>query len=423
MQAENISRLDWILWISFLILVFSLALMQPFFYYGNLRFSSTDFIFPFVFILFIAAILFRSRRFQWHPVYWFLLFYFLCLVNSALFSINPFQSFVKLAGEFYLLSLTVITFNLVSTYDRLQLFLKTWLYGTTSAVFIGLISIFLFYFQRDNWLLNYTISIYGAVPAGNYPRLSSTFISASMFCNYLNVSLLFLFAAKHLGVIRKTFFYFLLFGLTITAIFTISSGLGGIVLAFSIWIWILLKDKNNRFARSSLFFGISLSAAFFFINFIALQPHSTAPYTLNLSGFTFYPSSRLMIWTEVSKTIANNFINGVGLGQDVCRVIYENTDGSKAYLTDAHNIFLSVFAQNGIFGLIAFLMLLIYLLKFSFSPINNGNKSASNIFYLIATAFLCSFVYQGLTGSFEDARHLWVLVGFVLSAKSVLQTT
>lgn len=423
MKTENRSKFDNFLWFSFLLLVFSAALMQPFFNYTNLRFSSTDFVFPFVFLLFIISILFRFKRFRWHQFYWFLLFYFLSMLISAFFSTNPKQSFVKLTGELYLLILPILTINLVMNSERLKKFLEIWLYGTILTIFVGIFSLLLFYIQKDNWLLTYTTYGFGAVPVGNYPRLASTFISASMFCNYLNVSLCFLFAAKILQIFRPVVFWILLISLTICAIFTISAGLGGIFLAFSIWIWILCKENNKSFARLSLFGGITVSILFLLVNFIALQPHPTAPFTFNLLGQTFYPSSRLMIWTDVFKTISNNFVNGVGLGQEVCRVIFENTNGSKAYLTDAHNIFLSVFAQNGIFGFLSFSVLIFYIIKTNFFHLDFGNKKTSDIFYLIAAAFVCSFLYQGLTGSFEDARHLWISVGFIFSAKAVLQTT
>jgi hypothetical protein len=33
--------------------------------------------------------------------------------------------------------------------------------------------------------------------------------------------------------------------------------------------------------------------------------------------------------------------------------------------------------------------------------------------------FISSFVLQGLVGSFEDARHLWVLLGLILAAYKI----
>ena len=33
----------------------------------------------------------------------------------------------------------------------------------------------------------------------------------------------------------------------------------------------------------------------------------------------------------------------------------------------------------------------------------------------LGISFISAFLYQGLTGSYEDARHLWVLIGLLAS--------
>ena len=41
----------------------------------------------------------------------------------------------------------------------------------------------------------------------------------------------------------------------------------------------------------------------------------------------------------------------------------------------------------------------------------------------LAIAWLDAFVYQGLTGSYEDARHLWVLLGLFLASYRIAVTS
>jgi len=48
-----------------------------------------------------------------------------------------------------------------------------------------------------------------------------------------------------------------------------------------------------------------------------------------------------------------------------------------------------------------------------------GVKGANIILTGLGLAFCSAFVYQGLTGSFEDARHLWVLIGLVPAARDI----
>lgn len=407
-------------WFSFLALVFSLALMQPFIYLGNQRLSVTDFIFPVVVLLWLASLFTRRNNFRWHKFYWVLSFYFAAMSISTIFSINPAQSFVKLIGETYLLGLAVLTFNLVETEKQIKQAIKIWLAGTLIAATIGIFSLILFYVQPENSFLDYTTYHYGSVPVGNYPRLSSMFVSASMFCNYLNVSVLLILIAFQTKIFNKTFLMFLLALVLICAVFTISAGLGGFALAFGIWFYLMSREKRRRLAASSLLVGITASTLFLLMNFVALEKHSSARFSfiVPLLNVEFQPSARLLIWQESFQTFTQNFFFGVGLGEDVCRVVFQNTDGTTSILTDAHNYLLNVAAQNGVFGLIAIIAVTYFIIRLAF-PLRSNKNEPSVFLTGLTIAFVCSFLYQGLTGSFEDARHLWVLIGLILSAHRI----
>ena len=70
-----------------------------------------------------------------------------------------------------------------------------------------------------------------------------------------------------------------------------------------------------------------------------------------------------MVWSATFDTFKNNFWNGIGLGEDVCRVRYLNPSGVLEDLRDGHNTILNVSAQTGILGLISILAIIFYLLK------------------------------------------------------------
>jgi O-antigen ligase len=126
------------------------------------------------------------------------------------------------------------------------------------------------------------------------------------------------------------------------------------------------------------------------------------------------PSSRFFVWRDALQTFLQHSITGIGLGLPVANTVVTNTDGSKSLLTDAHNSYLNVAAQNGLLGLAAIIAITMYLLRRWISVI----KGALDAPFTrgIGLAFFCSFVYQGLTGSFEEARHLWVLMGIFVAA-------
>ncbi|HRA41681.1 MAG TPA: hypothetical protein PK108_14160, partial [Pyrinomonadaceae bacterium] len=123
-----------------------------------------------------------------------------------------------------------------------------------------------------------------------------------------------------------------------------------------------------------------------------------------------------LVWTAVLQTIAADPIVGKGLDQPVCAVRFENTDGSYSMLTDAHNIYLSVAGQNGFVGLAALLALIAFLWRI-------GYRSDDVAVRLLWAAFVSAFIYQGFIGAYEDARHLWVLIGLLVAVSKLGSST
>lgn len=400
----------------FLVLVFSLAFMQPFISFGNLKSPYTDIVFLLTFPVWIISIFLKKTSFRWHPFFWLLILYFGAMLISAIFSNNPRSSFVKLLGEIYLLSLAMLTFNLIRNLSEIKYLILSWLAGTIIAVFFGTLAIFLFYLSPENTLLPDLLFYHGTLPAGNYPRIKSTFLNSNMFCNYLTASLMLTLVAGKLEWISNTVFYLLSAGILIISLFTISPGLGGIALCLGVWFRFVFKQKDKFiFAQLSFYGGIFISVIFLLVTAIAFQSHPTAPFALNLPVFdvTLFPSSRLMAWIEsVSTFIANPFV-GVGLGEDVCSVNYLDPSGNFQVLGDAHNVFLNIAGQTGFLGLIAIIGIIIYITRIVFTFSNF--EELKTLKFGFGLVFISCFVYQGLSGSFEDARHIWVLIGVILS--------
>jgi O-antigen ligase len=406
---------------AFLVLVFSLGFMQPSILFRDFRVPLTDFIFLFTFFVWLVSILLKKSVFHWHKFYWLLLGYFGAMLLSTFFSINPQTSFVKLLGEIYLLSLPVLSFNLIRTENDIKRVLQVWLLATSFVVLVGILTFFLFYFDRENWLLRHTLFYYGTLPPGNYPRIAATFWNGNMLCNYLSVSLIFLLISQKLGWITKSVFYPLLFGILFCSFLTISPGLGGIALVVGIWGWLYFKQSKPRLAFASLVSGVFFAAVFLPVMMIAPNTHPTSPFSIKIPfiGQKIEPSSRAMVWMDSWATFAENPLVGRGLGQDVCNTQYLDLSGRLQLLTDAHNVFLNVAAQTGIFGLLAIIFIIFYVARKTF-PLNITKTNANILKIGFGTAFIGAFVYQGIGGAFEDARHLWVLIGLFLVSESLI---
>jgi O-antigen ligase len=103
---------------------------------------------------------------------------------------------------------------------------------------------------------------------------------------------------------------------------------------------------------------------------------------------------------------------------DAVQVIYHQANlCSGICVTDAHNSFLNFGVQTGLVGLGAMASLIWFVARNLRAP--PPPSQADVIVFALSIAWLSGFALQGLVGSFEDARHLWVVLGLILSASGV----
>jgi putative inorganic carbon (hco3(-)) transporter len=310
----------------------------------------------------------------------------------------------------------VIVLSLEMRWQHVRSVFYSWLAATAVVALVGVVSVAAFYADPDNPLLAFAINHFGTLPSGDYPRLRLTFLFAAMLCNYLTVSLVILLIARELDWIKRTPFALLLAGILFAGFFTLTPGLGGIFLAGGVWIWLLLHQSRRMLAWMSLAAG--LGAALLFVVAMAVTPilHPTAPFLIIVPGtdLTLAPAARLLTWIDALKNFTANPLVGRGIGVDAVDVHYLDPSGNTQVLTDAHNTFLNIAAQCGLIGLLALLALLFWVLR-TILPFGLGQDRDGDILRLgLGFAFLNAIAYQGLGGSFEDSRHLWVLFGLLL---------
>lgn len=409
----------------FLILIVSLPLVRPFnFTVSGLQVPFTDLIFIPVFAFWIAALLRREANLRFDNFFFFLAFYGLALTISSFFSIAPRKSFFKLAGEFYLFALAVLGFQFTQEKNFLKQISIAWLVGTLLTILATAAGFIFYYLGFKTQADNYFLSHFGSLPAGNYPRIHALFANANMMCNFLNLSLIFVLLAEKAGWIKKLFARILHLGVWFAAFFTFSAGIGGMILSFGIWYWVLLKTEGKLFLSKIVLFSSILCAIGIFCStlFSPDTLNTTQDFKLPFTEKRLEVSVRVLVWENAIENFTNNPFIGKGTGTDAVLVKYQTLSGDKQTLLDAHNNWLNILVQIGIFGFLAFLLLMFNLLsktRFSFKEISEDS--------LIQIAFSCAFVgaflYQGLSGSFEDARHLWVLFGLLIAAAKLKTDT
>ncbi len=400
---------------SYLVLIFSLGFMQPTVEVSGIALTATELIFVLTAAIWFLALVFRKVRLRFDRIYIFFVMYAIGLLISAAFSENPGVSLIKYLGEVYLIGLALMTFNLVDSPRMLKRAVIAWIAATFITVIIGIVTVTLFYLGISNTLTEFSLTHYGSLPPGNYPRIASTFIYPSMLCNYLTVSIMMLLGAKKLEWIGTKLFIALSAGIAVTIGYTLTPGIGGVLLAVSVWIWFEFNGREKAIlSRLALAGGIIAASLFLLVSTFTLINTQTSPYFYVLAGHRIDPTQRLLTWQAAFQTFMEHPFLGKGLGLGVAGVYFMPPSGQMQLLTDAHNVFLSVAGQTGIVGLIPLLLILAAVIfRLRLSDININERSI--MLRSLGIAFASAFLYQGLVGSFEDARHLWVLIGLILA--------
>jgi putative inorganic carbon (hco3(-)) transporter len=402
-----------------LLLLFLLAIQRPSLPLLGFTAFPADFIYLVLLLPLGAALILRQAAIPRHKLYLFIAIYVGGLALSLIATPDLRRSTIKLVTQLYLVSLAVIPAMLITTERHMRAALSSWLAGTAVLVLLCVASVIAFYVDRGSALLDYTLNIYGTLMPGPYPRLKLAFEYANQLCNYLSISLVMLLAMRHLQWIGTTLFRLLLAGILFASAFTISPGLGGIFLVGGLWIW-LVQNRTGSAGKLALAAGIAAAVLFVLAATVTPFLHPTAPYLIRVpfTDIIVAPAVRLMTWTDALRTFLAHPILGKGIGMDSVHVTFVIPTGEPQGLTDAHNGYLNIAAQAGLIGLAGFLLLLAAIVRTT-RPFRLAPDRSNSVRLALGLAVLGALAYQGFTGSFEDARHLWLAIGLLIAADRI----
>jgi len=408
--------------IAFLLLVFSLPFMKHGVEIAGLAVTSTDLLFLVAAAALGIALIIGQARLRWDRLFPFLLIYFGAMLISVILAAEPARAAVKLASQAYLLALPVLGYALIDSADELRGVLRTWLAATAVVTAIGTATVVLFVLGSDRAILDYALHEFGTLPPGNYPRLEATFEYPAMLCNYLTVSLGILFVSRRLGWVGPVFFHCLLAGIAVTAAFSLTPGLGGIFLLIGTWLFFDLRHQRPTAAAAALMVGGGAALAFVLAATVTPMIHSTAPFLVEVAGLqhSLAPSVRVMTWIAAGQSVLDHPLFGSGVGVEAIAVTYVAPSGITHVLTDAHNVFLNIAMHYGLAGLGVIALVIAQVVR-SIRPLDLHDGRLVRVG--LGLAWLNAFAFQGLTGSYEDARHLWVLLGLLLASIRIEQVT
>ena len=383
--------------------------MKPAVIVGDYGTTATDGLFLITAALSMIAILRGEARLRWNRFFLILIIYFIALALSAVASANLGATGFKLVTQVYLLALPVLVYTLVDSAEDLRRAMLAWLAGSSIPAVVGAATVVLFYVGVDRRWLSGALHEYGLLPPGNYPRVEASFYFPAMLCNFLTTSVFVLFAARQRGWLDPKLSDPLLAAIIVAAAFTVTPGLGGFVLALCLWVY--WGNSSGPIRLIALIVGVAAAAASVPISTLTPIIHPTAPYLINVGGMTFAPAVRLMTWTAAANLWLAHPILGTDIGAAPLAVRFLDPSGVLHVLTDAHNVYLNIAAQCGSAGLAALLLLIGRVVKDT-SRFRQGAPMPLTL--VLGIAWVDAFAIEGFTGSYEDARHLWVLLGLWL---------
>lgn len=348
-----------------------------------------------------------TATFRWTSWYAPLAAYLLLCFASAIYSADRTLSLRQFSIDAYVVGLAVLSLNVVRR-DGLRRMCRAWMWGAVLETVAALAGVALFY-GGLGWRQNPLIAPYGSLIPGDYPRTTGLFLNFNMACNYLSVALLLVLAMRRQGWMDRTWSALLAIAIAVAAAFTVSPGIGGLLLGVGLWVWVTANQPRIR--AGGLLLGSA--AALAFAGALLISPINTGQPGITLPVLRQHvePSSRWLCWEAAVHAIREHPLLGLGTGMPLDCPAYLNASGIVEQQSDAHNSFLNIAALKGLPALAAFLWIAVWLLW------RKGPLTLATDLEVIRAALLIAFVqaflYQGISSSFEHTRHLWILAGLL----------
>lgn len=404
---------DWL----FLAWVALIPIMQPHVYVaGRFWLQAADIVFVPAASIYIALLLAGKRKLRllWSSRYAIL--YLATLILSACASEDKRQSFLKLPADAYVIIGAIMATSYISSLEALRKTILAWIAGTAVTIIATAAGLFAFYALGLRGLeQNIFLFHSGTLPPGPYPRICALFLDANMFCSYAVASAMIVVAAHEAGWITRGTSRALFWGIALASIPSLSLGLGGLFLAIGLWHW---RARRSNAARSAFVGRFAARAGIFAaVGFLLVATISPTPLRTSSVWETLrhpQPSSRVLTWIGAWRTFLAHPLLGRGLDLPAANVRYLAASGDLQELQAAHNTWLGIMAQAGLPGVIAFAAIVLSVTTFGWrSPSSNPMLAALDL------AFLGGVLYPFLTVSFENTRHVWLMIGLVAAAHGI----
>lgn len=338
-----------------------------------------------LFLLFLTKLPKESERLPYFQGMdeFFIVFHFWFLISTVT-SVFPMESLKYLIAAMMLFFMSLLMLNLIDTVEEIS----GTVFGIACTVLaVSLIGIYQLKTGQVSVNTSYTdVSVFQGLGA----RMSATFGNPNLFGEFLIMGIPFVLAAVLIssGTKRYLFASFLL--PVMYALLKTGSRSAWLSFAVAVFFFCLLwKPKSVLWLMTAgLFVFYFMPDQFFFRIMSVFNRQDTSIATRKY----IYASTINMI---------KNYPFGVGLGSGVYEAILENYKDRFSTAAHSHNLYLQILVEQGIFGFLAFSVMMIRLTFLSLVHIFKSQEEKLKVILIAAFSSIIAIMVMGL------AEHIW----------------
>lgn len=338
------------------------------------------------------------------PIFLPFFLFLLCNLVSVFFAADPMYSlwyFIRWPLFLYL-AYIFVPYNLIKKQKTLKKLIITLAFSSVIVLIFGFLSLHGQDWQNAFFRIR-SISLFAVYPFGENHNLIAEFLNVGAFF-VLALS----FLAKKIRFKKLLNVVFVLFILGIVLTFSRSAW---IVLALQMFLFglFMLKEKNKKAKDFIWPFVIAM------LILLPLMFKMTRLQEKNVSS-----TENRVLLTEISyEAFLEKPLTGQGSGYFI-KLVDENTRFKAKYgeAIDSHGVLQKVIAENGIFALLAWIFIIIYLLKtFYKAVLNHASKNPWLLALVLGS--IGGLFFQFLNTSYYKGK-VWLPIVFTLLAIKIL---
>ncbi len=342
-----------------------------------------------------------------------MLFFLISIILSVLFSVNIYLSiwgnYETQIGLLIYLILFIIYFFLPSIINNEKKFRQTFLLMESISLIIAVFSI-VEYFGLNPFNLKPADFSRPVSPIG-HPVFSAGFMTLLLPFSALNIS------GKKSLLLRVLVPFIIFSGIIATQTRSAYAALAVQIIIFTVLFPYMRKSGKLNSRKYIIYSAVSLFGMILFIFlFIIFFPENIfVKRFLSISSITSLP--RWFLWKDSVEMFLHNPITGTGISAFLN--VFENYASYelkyaeiKGFFINAHNNFLNTFCTMGLIGGIAYLLVLIQVLRVSFkNTFSKTINTEAKYFFCASVGSIAGYMIFGLA-DFDDITILFYL--FVL---------